>query len=150
MLNGSNIAVENPRPVYRLVRAGYLLVVIGALNVGMQFESAPVIALGGVLFVGFFPASRWLADRLGIYENDERTQELIRTAASRALYALFAVGFAAYVLGAIFEARGGVTEPLSTVLRQGEVVLVWTAAAAIGSSVLHKGWNLLRARRLEA
>ncbi|MFB6128450.1 MAG: hypothetical protein ABEJ47_01685 [Halorhabdus sp.] len=116
---------------------------------GITFESAPLVALGGVSFVGFFPASQWVGARLGIEENDERVRALIRTAASRALYVLFAVGFLAYVLRAMFEAQGGLTGPLAKVIEQGETVFVWVGVTTIISSVLHKGWDLVRARRLE-
>ncbi|WP_135664277.1 hypothetical protein [Halorhabdus rudnickae] len=136
--------------MYRAVRGLYLLVVIALLNVGITFELAPLIALGGVLFVGFVPTSRWLGARLGIEENDERVRTLIQTAASRALYGLFAVGFLAYVLGLMIDAQGGdLTDPLATVVQQGQIVFVWVGMAAIVSSVVHKGWNVLRARRLE-
>lgn len=149
MLNESNTEFGSSRTAYRLARGVYLLAVIAVLNAGIAVESAPLIALGGVLFVGFLPASRWLGTRLGIEENDERVRDLIRTAASRALYLVFAVGFFAYVLGAIFETRGSLTGPLETVVHQGEIAFVWVGVAAIGSSVVHKGWNVLRACRLE-
>lgn len=150
MLNRSNTQLGKSRTAYRVVRGLYLLVVIALLNAGIAFESAPLIALGGVLFVGFLPASRWLGARLGIEENDERVRTLIRTAASRALYVLFVVGFLAYVLAAVLEAQGGnLTGPLATVVRQGEIVFVWVGIAAIVSSVVHKGRNVLHARRLE-
>jgi len=149
MLTRSNTGVDQSKTVYRIIRALYLLVVIGLLNVGMTFESAPTIALGGVLFVGFLRASHWLGAWLGIEENDERVQTLIRTAAGRALYVLFAVGFLAYVLGAVFEAQGELNGPLAMFIKQGEIVFVWVGVAGIVSSVLHKGWNLVRARRLE-
>lgn len=150
MLNRSNTAGVVPKTVYRVVRVLYLVGVIGVLNAGISFESAPLIALGGVLFVGFLPASRWLGARLGIEENDERVRTLIRTAASRALYVLFAVGFLAYVLGEILTAQGGdLPGPLATIVQQGEIVFIWVGMAAIVSSVVHNGWNVLRARRLE-
>jgi hypothetical protein len=135
--------------VYRVVRGFYLVAVIGLLNAGIGFESPPLIALGGVLFVGFFPTSRWLGERLGIEENDERVRTLIRTAASRALYALFAIGFVAYVLGALVDVQGSLSGPVETFIQQGEIVFVWVGMTAIVSSVLHKGRNLLRTRRLE-
>ncbi|WP_154551059.1 hypothetical protein [Halorhabdus sp. CBA1104] len=149
MLNRPNIGVGSPQTLYRIVRALYLLIVIGLVNAGIRFESAPLLALGGVLFVGFLPASRWLGTRLGIEENDERVRRLIRTAASRALYALFAIGFLAYVLGALLDAQGSLSGPVETFIQQGEIVFVWVGMTAIASSVVHKGWNLLRARRLE-
>ncbi|WP_181686908.1 hypothetical protein [Halorhabdus salina] len=148
MLNKPNTGVGSPQTQYRVVRALFLLLVIGLLNAGIGFESPPLIALGGVLFVGFLPASRWVGTRLGIEENDERVRTLIQTAASRALYALFAIGFGAYVLGAMVEMQGSLSEPLKTLVQQGEIVFVWVGMAAIVSSIAHKGWNVVRARRL--
>jgi len=102
-----------------------------------------------VLFLGFFPVSRWLAARAGIRQNDERTRQLIRTAAYRALFGLFIVAFALYLGGVAWSAAGTMSDMVQTVTEQGEIVAIWTAGATILSSLVHKLGDQRRRRHLE-
>ncbi|WEL18344.1 hypothetical protein SVXHr_2189 [Halorhabdus sp. SVX81] len=126
-----------------------MLIDTAAMYVGVSTESWPLIGFAIVLFLGFFPVSGWLASQAGIREPDERTRQLIRTAATRALFGLFAVAFTLYLGGVAVTAWGTIPEPLGTLSEQAEVVAVWTAAATIASSLVHKVGDQLRRRRLE-
>ncbi|CCQ34217.1 hypothetical protein HLRTI_000665 [Halorhabdus tiamatea SARL4B] len=126
-----------------------MLIDVAAMYVGVSTASWPLIGLAIVLFLGFFPVSRWLASKTEIQQNDERTRQLIRTAATRALFGLFAVAFILYLGGVAVTAWGSIPEPLATLTEQAEIVAVWTAAATIASSLIHKAGDQLHRRRLE-
>ncbi|WEL22230.1 hypothetical protein HBNXHr_2182 [Halorhabdus sp. BNX81] len=127
----------------------YKLLTVATLFVGISIESWPLIAFGTVLFLGVFRVNQWVASQTGIQRNDERTRQLVRKAAIRALFGLLGVSFLLYLGGEALAAWDTVPETLATLSKQGEIVAVWTAAATIASSLVHKVGDQLRRRRLE-
>ena len=139
-----------PQTRYRIGRAVHMLVTVLTLNLGLARGSAPLIAGGAVLFVAFFPVSRTLADRVGHTPIDERTREITRTAASRAVMLLFGAALAVFLLGSALEATGGLAGVAATAYAQARVVVVWAAVAICVSSVAHGTRAWVRRRGVEA
>lgn len=139
-----------PQTQYRIGRGVHMLVAVVTLNLGLTRESAPILASGAVLLVAFFPVSRLLADRVGHTRSDERTRELTRTAASRAVILLFGASLTAFLLGALLEATGGLDGVGRTLYAQARVVVMWAAVAICVSSVAHGTRAWVRRRGVEA
>jgi transposase len=141
--------MPTPKTTYRAGRVGYGLVTLAVLNAGLGTDTAALVAAGAVLFVGFFPASRHLAARVGHRPHDERTRRLTRRAAGRAVYLLFGGALTVYLLGRIAAATGGLSGVVGRLSAQAGVVVTWTALAICVSSLAHGVHDWLRRRRLE-
>ncbi|MFB6161975.1 MAG: hypothetical protein ABEJ86_00835 [Halococcoides sp.] len=145
MLTKSNSA--NGRRLAHGLVAALVVAVVAMLVAGVGTESTPLIVAGAVGVAVLVPARRWILARYGL-PQDERTRTVSRTATSRAMIALFAVAWTVTLAGVVADAVEW-SMP-AALLDQARPVAHWSAAAVIGSSLVHAAIEWWRGRRLEA